>query len=65
MHTGADKYLARPWKEKIYNEQDSQHYTKAYSVLTPATYYYCIYAISLCIVLKVLVAVACFLPRLF
>ena len=35
---GADKFLARPWKETSYNDQDLQHYTKAYDVQTTGIY---------------------------
>jgi len=30
MYLGADKSLARPWKETSYSDQDLQHYTKTY-----------------------------------
>jgi len=29
---GADKSLARPWKETSYNDQDLQHYNKTYGI---------------------------------
>jgi len=33
-YRGADKSLARPWKETSYSDQDIQHYTKIYGVQT-------------------------------
>ena len=42
---GADKSLARPWKETSYSDQDLQHYTKTYGVQTTAIYSCCLYAI--------------------
>jgi len=35
LYQGADKSLARPWKETSYSDQDLRHYTKIYGV--PAT----------------------------
>jgi len=32
FYRGADKSLARPWKETSYSDQDLQHYTKTYGV---------------------------------
>jgi len=65
---GADKSLARPWKETSYSDQDLQHYTKMYGVQTTAIYSCCLTVVctplSLGIVLQVLVAVACLLPGL-
>jgi len=62
-YKGADKSLARLWKETSYGDQDLQHYAKTYGVKTTGIYAYscCLYAISLGRVLWVLVAVACFL----
>ena len=34
-YRGADKSLARPWKETSYSDQDLQHYTKTYFSNTP------------------------------
>jgi len=48
---GADKSLARPWKETSYSDQDLQHSTKNYGVQTTGTYSCCLYIISLGIVL--------------
>jgi len=31
LHRGADKSLARPWKETCSSGQDLQHYTKTYA----------------------------------
>jgi len=30
LYRGADKSLARPWKETSYGDQDSQNYTKTF-----------------------------------
>ena len=32
MYRGADKSLARPWKETSYSNRDLQHYTKSYRI---------------------------------
>ena len=32
LYRGADKSLARPWKETSYSDQDLQHYDKTYGV---------------------------------
>ena len=50
IYRGADKSLARPWKETSYSEQDLQHYTKTYGVQT-GIHCCCLYALSLGIVL--------------
>jgi len=50
-YRGADKSLARPWKETSYSDQDLQHNTKTYGVQTAAIYCCCLYAKSLSIVL--------------
>ena len=47
FYMGADKSLARPWKETNYSDQDLQHYTKTYGVRTTGIYCCCLYAISL------------------
>ena len=62
LYWGADKSLARPWKERSYSDQDLQHYTKTYGVQTTGIYSCYLYAVSVGIVLWVLVAVASFLP---
>ena len=51
LYSGADKSLARPWKETSNSDQNLQHYTKTYGVETTAIYSRCFYAISLGIVL--------------
>jgi len=61
-YRGADKSLARPWKETSYSDQDYTHYTKTRDVQTTGIYSCCLYVTSLGIVGIVLVAVACFLP---
>jgi len=33
-YRGADKSLARPWKETSYSDRDLQHYTNTYGVQT-------------------------------
>jgi len=60
-YRGADKSLARPWKETNYSDQDLQHYTNTYGVQTAAIYSRCFYAGSLDVVLEVLVAAVCLL----
>jgi len=40
-YRGADKSLARPWKETSYSDQDLQHYTKTYGVQTTGIYSCC------------------------
>ena len=35
---GAEKSLARPWKETSYSDQDLQHYTKTYGLQTAVVY---------------------------
>ena len=50
-YRGADKSLARPWKERSYSDQDSQHYTNTYGVQITGIYSCCLHAISLGIVL--------------
>ena len=62
LYRGADRPLARPWKDTSYSDQDLQHYTKIFGVQITGIYSYYLYAISLVVVLKALVAVACFLP---
>ena len=51
LQRGADKSLARPWKETSYSDQDLQHYTKTYGAQTTGIHSSCLYAISLGIVL--------------
>ena len=51
VYRSADKSLARPWKESSHSDQDSQHYTSTYGVQTTGIYCFCLYAISLGIVL--------------
>jgi len=51
LYRGADKSLARPWKETSYSDQDLQHCTKTYGVHTTGIYSCCLYAVSLGIVL--------------
>ena len=51
MYRGADKSLARPWKETSYSDQDLQHYTKTYGVQTAGIYCCCLHTISVGIVL--------------
>jgi len=41
LYRGADKSLARPWKETSYSDQDLQHYTKTYGVKITAIYCCC------------------------
>jgi len=43
-YRGADKSLARPWKETSYSDQDLQYYTKSYGVQTTAIYCCCLQA---------------------
>jgi len=50
-YRGADKSLARPWKETSYSDQDSQHYANTYGIQTTGIYCCCLYPISLGIVL--------------
>ena len=50
LYRGADKFLARPWKETSYSDQDLQHYTKTYDIKATGMYCCCLYAISLGIV---------------
>ena len=38
LYRGTDKFLARPWKETSYSDQDLQQYTKAYCVQTIGIY---------------------------
>jgi len=45
-YRGADKFLARPWKETSYSDQDLQHYTNTYGVQTTGLYCCCLYAVS-------------------
>jgi len=54
LYRGADKSLARPWKETSYSDQDLQHYTKTYGVQTTGIYSCCFYAVNLGIVLLTL-----------
>jgi len=42
MHRGADKSLARHWKETSYSDQDLQHYTNTYDIQTTAIYSCCL-----------------------
>ena len=51
FYRGADKSLARPWKETSYSNQDLQQYTKTYGVQTTGIYSCCLYAVSLGILL--------------
>jgi len=39
LYRGADKSLARPWKEASYVDQDLQHHTKTYGVQTTGILY--------------------------
>ena len=39
IYPGADKSLARSWKETSYSDQDLQQYTKTYDVQTTAIYH--------------------------
>jgi len=48
---GADKSLARTWKETSYSDQDLQDHTNTCGVQTTAIYSCCLYAVSLGIVL--------------
>jgi len=50
-YKGADKSLARPWKETSYSDRDLQHYTKTYGIQTTGIYSCCLYTKSLGIVL--------------
>jgi len=47
LYRGADRSLARPWKE----DQNLQHYTKTYGVQTTEIHFCFLYAISLGIML--------------
>ena len=42
MYRGADKSLARHWKETSYSDQDLQHYTNTYDIQTTAIYSCCL-----------------------
>jgi len=46
-YPGADKSLARHWKETSYSDQDLQHYTKTYGVQTTGIYSCGLYTVSL------------------
>jgi len=50
-YRGADKSLARPWKEASYSDQDWQHHTKTCGAQTTAIYCCCLCNISLGMVL--------------
>ena len=41
IYRGADKSLARRWKETSYSDQDLQHCTKTYGVQTTGIYSCC------------------------
>ena len=50
LFSGADKSLARPWKETSYNDQDLQHNTETYGLQITGIRFCCLCAISLDIV---------------
>ena len=43
---GAEKSLARPWKETSYSDQNLQHYTKTYGLQITGIYSCCLYAVT-------------------
>jgi len=47
MYRGADKSLARPWKQTSYTDQVLQNYINTDGVQTTTIYFCCLYAISL------------------
>jgi len=51
FYRGADKSLARLWKETTCGDQDLQHYTKTYGAQTTGIYCCCLCAVSFGIVL--------------
>ena len=46
QYRGADKSIARTWRETSYSDQNSQHCTNTYGVQTTSVYCCCLYSLS-------------------